>query len=155
MKLEAHKAPESGGLECVEFEFGPNPGEPLKPLRQIASSGEISRVMLSVKSALADQDATPLMVFDEIDANVGGEIARAVGEKMAHLGERHQVVAITHFPQVAAVAAHHFVVSKEVRDGRTCSQLVSVDSEERIEELVRMLGGGGKQVRAMAESLLA
>ena len=111
--------------------------------------------MLSVKSALADQDATPLMVFDEIDANVGGEIARAVGEKMAHLGERHQVVAITHFPQVAAVAANHFVVSKEVRDGRTCSQLVSVDSEERIEELVRMLGGGGKQVRAMAESLLA
>ena len=155
VKLEAHETPESGGLECVEFEFGPNPGEPLKPLRQIASSGEISRVMLSVKSALADQDATPLMVFDEIDANVGGEIARAVGEKMAHLGERHQVVAITHFPQVAAVAAHHFVVSKEVRDGRTCSQLVSVDSEERIEELVRMLGGGGKQVRAMAESLLA
>ena len=154
VKLEAHKAPESGGLECVEFEFGPNPGEPLKPLRQIASSGEISRVMLSVKSALADQDATPLMVFDEIDANVGGEIARAVGEKMAHLGERHQVVAITHFPQVAAVAAHHFVVSKDVRDGRTCSQLVRVDSDERIEELIRMLGGGGEQVRAMAESLL-
>lgn len=154
VRLIAHAKPEASGLEDVEFEFGPNPGEPLKPLRQIASSGEISRVMLSLKSALAEQDATPLMVFDEIDANVGGEIARAVGEKMARLGEQHQVVAITHFPQVAAVAAHHFVVSKEVEDGRTCSRLVAVDGEERINELVRMLGGGGKQARAMAESLL-
>ncbi|MEJ6573344.1 MAG: DNA repair protein RecN [Akkermansiaceae bacterium] len=154
VKLVAHTKPEASGLEDAEFEFGPNPGEPMKPLRQIASSGEISRVMLSVKSALAEQDATPLMVFDEIDANVGGEIARAVGEKMAKLGERHQVVAITHFPQVAAVAAHHFVVSKDVEEGRTCSRLVSVAGEERINELVRMLGGGGKQARAMAESLL-
>ena len=155
VRLVAHEKPESSGLEGVEFEFGPNPGEPMKPLRQIASSGEISRVMLSVKSALAAQDATPLMVFDEIDANVGGEIARAVGEKMACLGESHQVVAITHFPQVAALATHHFVVSKEVEDGRTCSKLVPVADEERTDELVRMLGGGGEQVRAMAESLLA
>ena len=154
VKLVAHTKPEASGLEDAEFEFGPNPGEPMKPLRQIASSGEISRVMLSVKSALAEQDATPLMVFDEIDANVGGEIARAVGEKMAKLGERHQVVAITHFPQVAAVAAHHFVVNKDAEEGRTCSRLVSVAGEERINELVRMLGGGGKQARAMAESLL-
>lgn len=153
--LVVHGEPGAAGLEGVEFGFGPNPGEPLKPLRQIASSGEISRVMLSVKSALAGQDATPLMVFDEIDANVGGEIARAVGGKMARLGERHQVVAITHFPQVAALAAHHFVVSKEVEGGRTCSRLVPVSGEERTEELVRMLGGGGEQARAMAESLLA
>jgi len=152
--LVAHAHPEANGLEGVEFEFGPNLGEPLKPLRQIASSGEISRVMLSVKSALAKQDATPLMVFDEIDANVGGEIARSVGEKMARLGDRHQVVAITHFPQVAAVAGHHFVVSKEVVDGRTCSRLVEVRGEQRIDEMVRMLGGGGDEVRAMAESLL-
>jgi len=154
VRLLPHTKPEASGLEDVEFEFGPNPGEPLKPLRQIASSGEISRVMLSVKSALAEQDATPLMVFDEIDANVGGEIARAVGEKMARLGDRHQVVAITHFPQVAAVADHHFVVSKDVENGRTCSRLVPVKGEERIDELVRMLGGGGQQARAMAESLL-
>jgi len=107
-----------------------------------------------VKSSLAEQDATPLMVFDEIDANVGGEIARAVGEKMARLGENHQVVAITHFPQVAAVAAHHFMVSKDVEDGRTCSRLVRVEGEQRIAELVRMLGGGGEEARAMAESLL-
>lgn len=142
------------GLEGVEFQFGPNPGEPLLPLRQIASSGEISRVMLAVKSALADQDATPLMVFDEIDANVGGEVARAVGRKMAALGTRHQVVAITHFPQVAASAAHHFVVEKEVSGGRTRSRLYPVQGETRIHELVRMLGGGGEQARAMAASLL-
>jgi len=152
--LVVNSRPESSGLERVEFEFGPNLGEPLKPLRQIGSSGEISRVMLSVKSALAKQDSTPLMVFDEIDANVGGEIARAVGEKMAKLGEDHQVVAITHFPQVAAVATRHFVVNKEVADGRTRSRLVEVEGEQRIEEMVRMLGGGGDEVRAMAESLL-
>lgn len=142
------------GFESVDFQFGPNPGEPLLPLRQIASSGEISRVMLAVKSALADQDATPLMVFDEIDANVGGEIARAVGQKMAALGLRHQVVAITHFPQVAATAAHHFVVEKEVTGGRTRSRLFQVTGETRVQELVRMLGGGGEQARAMAISLL-
>jgi DNA repair protein RecN (Recombination protein N) len=142
------------GFESIEFQFGPNPGEPLLPLRQIASSGEISRVMLAVKSALADQDATPLMVFDEIDANVGGEVARAVGRKMATLGTRHQVVAITHFPQVAAIATHHFVVEKEVSAGRTRSRLFSVTGETRIQELVRMLGGGGEQARAMAASLL-
>jgi DNA repair protein RecN (Recombination protein N) len=142
------------GLEAIEFQFGPNPGEPLLPLRQIASSGEISRVMLAVKSALADQDATPLMVFDEIDANVGGEVARAVGRKMAALGTRHQVVAITHFPQVAAIATHHFVVEKEVSGGRTRSRLYPVLGETRIQELVRMLGGGGEQARAMAASLL-
>ncbi|MEI6178512.1 MAG: DNA repair protein RecN [Verrucomicrobiota bacterium] len=143
------------GFESIEFQFGPNPGEPLLPLRQIASSGEISRVMLAVKSALADQDATPLMVFDEIDANVGGEVARAVGRKMAALGTRHQVVAITHFPQVAATASLHFVVEKEVSGGRTRSRLFPVHGETRIQELVRMLGGGGEQARAMAASLLA
>ena len=152
--LEAREEPSPHGLENVEYLFGPNPGEPLKPLRQVASSGEISRVMLAVKNALADQDSTPLMVFDEIDANVGGEIARAVGEKMASLGERHQVVSITHFPQVAAVAHHHFLVEKRVEGGRSISSLVKVAGEERVDELVRMLGGGGTEVREMAKSLL-
>lgn len=154
IQLRAEDQPTANGLESVEFQFGPNPGEPLQPLRQIASSGEISRVMLALKTALADQDHTPLMVFDEIDANVGGEIAVAVGRKMAALGMRHQVVAITHFPQVAATAAMHFVVEKEVIQGRTRSRLFAVQGETRIQELVRMLGGGGDQVRAMAASLL-
>lgn len=154
VELVTHPEPAPSGLEGVEFQFGPNPGEPMLPLRQIASSGEVSRVMLAVKSALAEQDAVPLMVFDEIDANVGGEVARAVGRKMATLGERHQVVAITHFPQVAAAAAHHFVVEKEVSGGRTRSRLFAVSGESRVKELVRMLGGGGESARAMAASLL-
>ena len=91
--------------------------------------------MLAVKSSLAEQDSTPLMVFDEIDANVGGEIARAVGKKMALLGELHQVIAITHFPQVAATASAHFVVEKEVTNGRTRSKLYSVEGEKRMANL--------------------
>jgi len=154
VSLEAREEPGPHGMEDVDYLFGPNPGEPLKPLKQVASSGEISRVMLAVKNALADQDSTPLMVFDEIDANVGGEIARAVGEKMASLGERHQVVSITHFPQVAAVAHQHFLVEKKVEGGRSISSLVEVEGEARIRELVRMLGGGGNEVREMAKSLL-
>lgn len=154
VELTPVEQPTLHGLESCNFLFGPNPGEPLHPLRQIASSGEISRVMLAVKSSLAEQDSTPLMVFDEIDANVGGEIAKAVGKKMAILGQLHQVIAITHFPQVAAIAAHHFVVEKEVTSGRTRSKLYSVEGEKRINELVRMLGGGGKQARDMAASLL-
>ena len=141
-------------MESAEFAFGPNPGEPLKPLRQIASSGEISRVMLSIKSALAREDCTPLMVFDEIDANVGGEIARAVGRKMAALGGAHQVVAITHFPQVAALASQHFLVEKRVTGGRTVSSLQEVEGEARVEELMRMLGGQSEEARSMARSLL-
>jgi DNA repair protein RecN (Recombination protein N) len=154
ISLTALNDPSSHGMESTDFLFGPNPGEPLHPLRQVASSGEISRVMLAVKSALADQDATPLMVFDEIDANVGGEVAKAVGRKMAVLGARHQVIAITHFPQVAATAARHFVVEKEISHGRTRSRLFPVTGEARIHELVRMLGGGGESARAMAKSLL-
>lgn len=155
VELPLKETPALHGAETAEYLFGPNPGEPLKPLRQVASSGEISRVMLAVKNALADQDRTPLMVFDEIDANVGGEIARAVGEKMASLGRSHQVVSITHFPQVAAVAHQHFLVEKRVEGGRSISSLVEVRGEERIDELVRMLGGGdGEQAREMAKSLL-
>jgi DNA repair protein RecN (Recombination protein N) len=154
ISLNSLAEPSSHGMESTDFLFGPNPGEPLHPLRQVASSGEISRVMLAVKSALADQDATPLMVFDEIDANVGGEVAKAVGRKMAVLGARHQVIAITHFPQVAATASKHFVVEKEISQGRTRSRLFPVTGEARIHELVRMLGGGGDSARAMAKSLL-
>ncbi len=143
------------GYEAVEFMFGPNPGEPMKPLRIIASSGEMSRVMLAVKSALADQDQVPLMVFDEIDANVGGEIAGAVGRKMAGLGKQHQVVSITHMPQVASLAHHHYVVTKTVKNSVTHSGLERVEGKKRVAELARMLGGKSDQTVALAETLLA
>ncbi len=155
VQLNPLEDPGPAGGEAAEFLFGPNPGEPAKALRQIASSGEMSRVMLAVKSALAKQDGIPLLVFDEIDANVGGEIAQAVGSKMAALGADHQVVSITHLPQVAALASCHYTVSKEVgKDERTRSLLVPVEEKDRIGELARMLGGDSESARAHAENLL-
>ncbi len=142
------------GFDSVELLFSPNPGEPLKPLRSIASSGEISRLMLAIKSALAAQDAIPLLVFDEIDANVGGEIANAVGAKMRALAEEHQVLCITHLPQVAAAASSHFVVTKEVAHGRTFSELREVTSKARREEIARMLGGQTDSALKHAATLL-
>src|SRR5437762_10963419 len=121
-KLSALDEPRPNGFDSVELLFSPNPGEPLKPLRAIASSGEISRLMLAIKYALAAHDAIPLLVFDEIDTNVGGEIAHAVGAKMQTLGSDHQVICITHLPQVAAAASSQFVVTKDVLRGRTYSK---------------------------------
>ena len=146
--------PKATGFDQVELLFSPNPGEPLKPLRSIASSGEISRLMLAIKSSLAAQDAIPLLVFDEIDANVGGEIAHAVGAKMRTLAEEHQVLCITHLPQVAAAASSHFVVTKEVSAGRTRSELRAVSRKSRSEEIARMLGGQTQSALRHAESLL-
>ena len=142
------------GVETVELVFGPNPGEEPKALRLIASSGEMSRVMLALKSSLADHDEVPLLVFDEIDANVGGEIATAVGNKMKALSESRQVLSITHFPQVAAVAPSHCLVMKQVESGRTLSSLNVFRDGERVDEIVRMLGAIGEQARAFAVSLL-
>ena len=155
IEIEPLADPASRGLEGIDFLFGPNPGEPLKPLRVIASSGEMSRVMLAVKSALADQDQIPLMVFDEIDANVGGEIAGAVGRKMAFLGDRHQVVAITHMPQVAALAHRHYLVTKEVENATTNSRLEPVSGQDRINELARMLGGVSPETLALAGKMMS
>jgi DNA repair protein RecN (Recombination protein N) len=154
-QLVPNDEPKLRGTESLELLFSPNPGEPLKPLRAIASSGEISRVMLAIKSALATQDAIPLLVFDEIDANVGGEIAHAVGAKMRALAEKHQVLCITHLPQVAAAARTHFVVTKEVVSGRTFSELREVRGEARKEEIARMLGGKSQSALKHAASLLA
>jgi DNA repair protein RecN (Recombination protein N) len=113
------ETPAATGIDRAEFGFAPNVGEPMRPLRAIASSGEISRVMLGIKVVLADADKIPLLVFDEIDANVGGETAHAVGRKLAQAATRRQVIAITHLPPVAACGAHQFAVRKSVRDGRT------------------------------------
>ena len=155
VQLASVTEPQKHGFEEVDFLFAPNPGEPLKPLRLTASSGEMSRVLLAVKSALARQDAVPLLVFDEIDANVGGNIAEAVGRKMSALGKTHQVIAITHFPQVASLAQSHFRVTKEVEGNRTRSTITEVKTDERLDELARMLGGSQDSARKHAASLLA
>jgi len=143
------------GLDTVEFQFSPNPGEPLKPLRAIASSGEIARVMLALKTLLAAQDQIPVLVFDEVDANVGGETARAVGEKMQQIARKRQVLCITHLPQVAAPASAHYVAEKQVKSGRTISEITLLKGEERITELARMLGGQTHASRKHAEELLS
>jgi DNA repair protein RecN (Recombination protein N) len=153
-KLTALEEPRPTGFDSVELLFSPNPGEPLKPLRAIASSGEISRLMLAIKSALAAHDAIPLLVFDEIDTNVGGEIAHAVGAKMQTLGRDHQVICITHLPQVAATASSHFVVRKDVTRGRTFSNLHEVIRKARQEEIARMLGGKSDSALELAATLL-
>src|SRR5213595_1707015 len=153
-KLSALDEPRPNGFDAVELLFSPNPGEPLKPLRAIASSGEISRLMLAIKSALAAHDAIPLLVFDEIDTNVGGEIAHAVGAKMQTLGRDHQVICITHLPQVAAAAVAHLIVTKDVVHGRTFSNLHEVSGKARQEEIARMLGGKSESALKLAASLL-
>lgn len=158
IRLEPQEGPPAFaplGAEVAEFVFAPNPGEPPQPLRQIASSGEISRVMLALKSALAAQDSVGLLVFDEIDANVGGETAVRVGRKMAALAASHQVLCITHLPQVAAAASHHFKVAKEEESGRTVSRIQPLDPTAREQELARMLGGTTGAALAHARELLA
>ena len=142
------------GLDEIEFQFAPNPGEPAKPLRAIASSGEMARVMLALKTVLAAEDEIPVLVFDEVDANVGGETANVVGEKMKQIGVRRQVLCITHLPQVAAPATAHYVVSKQVRNGRTISEIQLLGKRERVTELARMLGGQSDAARKHAEALL-
>ncbi|HEV2047144.1 MAG TPA: DNA repair protein RecN [Chthoniobacterales bacterium] len=153
-KLSALDEPRASGFDSVELLFSPNPGEPLKPLRAIASSGEISRLMLAIKSALAAHDAIPLLVFDEIDTNVGGEIAHAVGAKMQTLAAEHQLICITHLAPVAAAASSHFVVTKDVVRGRTFSNLREVSAKARREEIARMLGGKSESALQLAASLL-
>ncbi len=142
------------GGEAVEFVFAPNPGEPARPLRAIASSGEMARVMLAIKTVLAAEDEIPVLVFDEVDANVGGETARAVGEKMRQIARRRQVFCVTHLAPVAAAGDAHFRVTKEVRDGRTFTHMERLEERERILELARMLGGPTEAARRHARVLL-
>jgi DNA repair protein RecN (Recombination protein N) len=144
----------SSGFDTIEFQFSPNVGEPLKPLRAIASSGEMARVMLALKTVLAAQDEIPVLIFDEVDANVGGETANAVGEKMKQIAAKRQVLCITHLPQVAAPADAHYVVTKQVRDGRTISEITLLDQKSRVTELARMLGGQSEAARKHAAALL-
>jgi DNA repair protein RecN (Recombination protein N) len=146
--------PTTTGFDEIEFQFAPNPGEPAKPLRAIASSGEMARVMLALKTVLAAEDEIPVLIFDEVDANIGGETANAVGEKMKQIAAKRQVLCITHLPQVAAPADAHYVVTKQVKNGRTISEIELLGKKERVTELARMLGGQSDAARRHAESLL-
>ena len=143
------------GFDQIEFMFAPNPGEPLKPLKAIASSGEMARVMLALKTVLATQDTIPILVFDEVDSNLGGETAGVVGEKMKQIGGNRQVLCISHLAPVAAAGHRHYFVSKEVVEGRTLTRVTQLDGKSRVDELTRMMGGGGAAARKHAEELLS
>jgi len=131
------------GADEVVFRFAPNPGEPARPLAKIASGGELSRVALAVKQVLATADDTPTLVFDEVDAGIGGRSADPVGKSLWSLARAHQVLVVTHLPQIAAHADAHFRIAKRDRAGRTVTEVVRLDREGRIVELAAMLGGPG------------
>jgi len=154
ISLDLLDPPGPMGRESAEFLFSPNPGEPERPLRAIASSGEISRVMLAIKTALAAQDSVPVLIFDEIDANVGGEIGAKVGAKMKELGRSHQVFCITHLPQVAALASSQYIVAKDTAGKRTSTSLAEAEGPAREAEIARMLGGNPTSALTHAKALL-
>jgi len=129
------------GIDRVEFMLSPNPGEPLKPLARIASGGESARLLLAMKSILSSVDVVPTLVFDEIDVGVGGRAGSVVGEKLWNMTTNHQVICITHLPQVAAFADAHYTISKQVDGGRTRSQVVAVEDDGRVDEIAAMLDG--------------
>ncbi len=129
------------GVDRVEFLFAPNPGEDPRPLRKIASGGEMSRVMLAVKTSLAAADPVPTLVFDEIDTGVGGRLGAALGRKLADLAQHHQVICVTHLPQIASYATHQWIIRKQTDRGRTRTMITPLAEEERVEEIAAMLRG--------------
>ena len=131
----------ASGFDSCEFMISLNLGEALKPLTKVASGGELSRIMLAMKSILADQDDVPTLIFDEIDTGISGRTAQMVSEKMAQIGVNHQILCITHLSQIAAMADAHFLIEKSVEDGRTKTEIHELDTDEIYTELARMLGG--------------
>lgn len=145
------------GRDHAEFLLSANPGEPLQPLAKVASGGELSRVMLALKTVLAQTDGVPVLIFDEVDAGIGGAVAAVMGRRLRELGRFHQVFCITHLPQVASQAGRHFLVEKAVVGQRTVTSARLLDRKGRLEEVARMLGGLAitKAVRQTAAELLA
>ena len=129
------------GFDTMEFRISTNPGEPVKALAKVVSGGELSRIMLAIKTILADRDETESLIFDEIDTGISGRTAQMVSEKMAQIGRRHQVLCITHLPQIAAMADQHFEIRKDVVDQDTVTRIHALDEESSVRELARMLGG--------------
>ena len=140
MRFQAKDWSANGQDDC-EFYISMNPGEPLRPLKDTASGGELSRIMLAIKTVLAEEDHIDSLIFDEIDTGISGRTAQKVSEKLAELAIRHQVICITHLPQIASFADRHFLVEKKVEKDRTMSSIRILDQAEEVNELSRMLGG--------------
>lgn len=141
VKIDQIENPSINGMDRVEFLISTNIGEDLKPLSDIVSGGEMSRIMLAFKNILAEYDEIPTMVFDEIDAGISGRTAQIVGEKIAKIAKKHQVIAITHLPQITALADSHYLIDKKSSDNRVISNVYKLDEEEKVLELARLLGG--------------
>jgi DNA repair protein RecN (Recombination protein N) len=144
------------GMDLIEFSVGLNVGEPVKPLHKVASGGEVSRIMLCIKSLLADSDNIETLVFDEIDNGISGKFAQIVGKKMRQMSAKHQLIVITHLPQIAAQGTGHYSVNKFETDGRTQVEVIKLDDKERIEDIAKLLGGENitEHTRANARELL-
>lgn len=151
---ETRLAFDATGYDVVEFLVAPNPGEGLKPLVKIASGGETSRLMLALKNVLARVDHIPTLIFDEIDQGIGGRVGFTVGEKLWSLSREHQVLCITHLPQLAAFGRQHFQVKKSLQDGRTRTLVDELDTDARLDELTQMLGEAGEATRQSAREIL-
>ena len=145
---------DNNGIDRVEFLIAPNPGEGLKPLVKIASGGETSRLMLSLKNVLAQADNIPTLIFDEIDQGIGGRVGTIVGEKLWQLGRRHEVLCVTHLPQLAAFGDQHFRVRKKIEGGRTITLVDQLNEQARLEELAQMLGSLNEANRVAAQEAL-
>ena len=150
------------GYDSCEFMISLNMGEALKPLTKVASGGELSRIMLAMKSVLAEQDDIPTLIFDEIDTGISGRTAQMVSEKMAQIGATHQILCITHLSQIAAMADAHFLIEKSVEDGRTKTEIRELAEDDIYTELARMLGGveitpavieNAKEMKRLADGL--
>jgi DNA repair protein RecN (Recombination protein N) len=139
--LHASESPGVHGMEQVEFLVSPHKGVPAQPLAKIASGGELSRISLAIQAVTSRIAQVPTLIFDEVDAGIGGRVAEIVGRMMNALGQRHQVMCITHLPQVAAAANHQWQVSKTLANGQATSSVTVLDPAQRIEEIARMLGG--------------
>ncbi len=144
VQFNARSVPGKKGKDVIEFLFSANPGEPLKPLARIISAGEMARVMLALKSILAEQDRIPTLVFDEIDSGIGGETIKKVAEKMAQLGKKHQVICVTHSAHIASAAHHQYHIFKEVSQERTVVNVNYLKGKERVIEIARLLDGGSR-----------
>ena len=164
LKLDAAKfrtalseaEPGAAGIDRVEFEVSTNPGAPFGPLTRIASGGELSRFILALKVALAEAGTAQTMIFDEIDRGVGGAVASAIGERLSRLAQKSQLLVVTHSPQVAARAAHHYRIEKAHEEGMTRTHVRKLTPDERREEIARMLSGAAitDEARAQAARLL-
>jgi DNA repair protein RecN (Recombination protein N) len=155
--VESGADPAAHGSDEIRYLVSANPGQPPKPLSKVASGGELSRISLAIQVIMSESSRIPTLIFDEVDSGVGGGVAEIVGKKLRQLGAEHQVLCVTHLPQVASQAHHHFRVEKSSRDKQTVTAVFALDDAERLEEVARMLGGVQitEQTRAHASEMIA